>query len=264
MRDVLLLEHPPGLSAAAIRERELFAGRFQQVTSPVMAKGVEDTAFYVYGPLLSVNEVGNKPETPVVRPSEFHAWNEQRSQHYPHAMLASSTHDTKRSEDVRARLNVLAEMPRQWRTAVQRWMRFNRRRRVEIEGLASPSRHNEYHLYQSLVGIWPLAEGGSPEELTERMRHYMDKACHEAKERTSWINPNQAYDQAMQDFVTAVLDPRKENRFLVDLRLAAARCRARARERFGRAGTQAYLAGLSRYLSRTRILGFPPGRSRQS
>ena len=93
------------------------------------------------------------------------------------------------------------------------WMRFNRRRRVEIEGLASPSRRDEYHLYQSLVGIWPLAEGGSPEELTGRMRHYMDKACHEAKERTSWINPNQAYDQAMQDFVTAVLTRAKRTAF---------------------------------------------------
>ena len=240
VRDVLLLEHPPGLSAAAIRERELFAGRFQQVTSPIMAKGVEDTAFYLYGPLLSVNEVGNKPETPVVRSSEFHAWNEQRAQHYPHAMLASSTHDTKRSEDVRARLNVLAEMPRQWRTAVQRWMRFNRRRRLEIDGLPAPSRRDEYHLYQSLVGVWPLVEGGSPEELTERVLHYMDKAGHEAKERTSWINPNEPYDRAMQNFVTGVLDPREENRFLADLpRGQRPVAGARARERFGRAGAQA-------------------------
>jgi (1->4)-alpha-D-glucan 1-alpha-D-glucosylmutase len=218
VRDVLLLEHPPGLSAEAIRERELFAGRFQQVTSPVMAKGVEDTAFYVYGPLLSMNEVGNKPEAPVVRPSEFHAWNEQRAKHYPHAMLASSTHDTKRSEDVRARLSVLAEVPGPWRKAVQRWMRFNRRRRLEIDGLPAPSRRDEYHIYQTLVGVWPFNDDGALEELTQRMCRYMDKAGHEAKERTSWINPNEAYDRAMHDFVTAVLEPRKENRFLADLR----------------------------------------------
>lgn len=218
VRDVLLLEHPPGLSTEAIRERELFAGRFQQVTSPVMAKGVEDTAFYVYGPLLSMNEVGNKPEAPVVRPAEFHSWNEQRAKHYPHAMLASSTHDTKRSEDVRARLSVLAEVPGPWRKAVQRWMRFNRRRRLEIDGLPAPSRRDEYHLYQSLVGIWPLNDDNVLEEITPRMCRYMDKAGHEAKERTSWINPNEAYDRAMHDFVTAVLEPRKENRFLADLR----------------------------------------------
>lgn len=216
--DVLLLEHPTGLSPEAIHQRELFAGRFQQVTSPVMAKGIEDTAFYLYGPLLSVNEVGNRPETPVVRPAEFHDWNQQRARHYAHAMLGSSTHDTKRSEDVRARLNVLAEVPRLWRAAVQRWMRLNRRRRSEIDGQPAPSRRDEYHFYQSLVGIWPLNDEYERQVLTERMCQYMDKAGHEAKERTSWINPNQPYDRAMRDFVTTVLDTRKENRFLADLR----------------------------------------------
>ncbi len=133
-------------------------------------------------------------------------------------MLASSTHDTKRSEDVRARLNVLSEVPRMWRAAVQRWMRLNRRRRSEIDGLPAPSRRDEYHLYQSLVGVWPLTEENERQALTERMCQYMDKAGHEAKERTSWINPNEAYDRVMHDFVTAVLAPRKENRFLADLR----------------------------------------------
>ncbi|HEY4310020.1 MAG TPA: malto-oligosyltrehalose synthase [Pirellulales bacterium] len=219
VRDVLLLVHPAGLSAEAIRERELFAGRFQQVTSPVMAKGVEDTTFYVYSPLLSVNEVGNKPEAPVVAPAAFHAWNGERARLYPHAMLASSTHDTKRSEDVRSRLNILAEMPSAWRSAVQHWMRLNRRRRVEIDGAPAPSRGDEYLCYQSLVGVWPLEENADAmSSLTERMCQYMEKAVHEAKQRTSWINPNEAYNRSIKSFVTSLLQPRRDNRFLADLR----------------------------------------------
>jgi (1->4)-alpha-D-glucan 1-alpha-D-glucosylmutase len=220
VRDVLLLVHPPGLSEAAIHQRELFAGRFQQVTSPVMAKGVEDTTFYVYCPLLSVNEVGNGPEAPSVAPAAFHAWNKERARTFPQAMLASSTHDTKRSEDVRARLHLLAELPRPWRSAVQRWVRLNRRRRVEVDGLTAPSRNDEYLFYQSLLGIFPLEKDvpAAGPTLTERMGQYMDKAVHEAKQRTSWINPNDAYDRAVQDFVKTLLDDRRENRFLADVR----------------------------------------------
>ena len=219
IRDILLLQHPEGLGPQAIRERELFAGRFQQVTSPVMAKGVEDTAFYVYAPLLSVNEVGNGPESPVVAPDAFHAWNHERARRWPHAMLASSTHDTKRSEDVRARLHVLSEMPRPWRAAVQRWMRLNRRRRSEIDGLPAPSRNEEYLFFQSLLGIWP-PRGAVCEpraKLIERMTAYMEKAAHEAKQRTSWINPNEPYDRAVRDFVATVLADRPDNRFVADV-----------------------------------------------
>ena len=220
VRGVLLLEHPDGLSEASIRERELFAGRFQQVTSPVMAKGVEDTSFYVYCPLLSVNEVGNGPESPTSSPGVFHAWNQQRAACYPHAMLAASTHDTKRSEDVRARLNVLSEMPRVWRAAMQRWLRLNRRRRTEVDGQDAPSRSDENLFYQSLIGIWPVAppDSATLAALVERMRAYMSKATHEAKEHTSWISPNEAYDRAVDNFVTSSMHDRRDNRFLTLLR----------------------------------------------
>ena len=220
IRDILLLEHPDGLSSAAIQQREVFVGRLQQLTSPVMAKGVEDTSFYVYCPLVSVNEVGNGPESPVVSVEHFHAWNQERALSCPSAMLASSTHDTKRSEDVRTRLSLLAEMPRAWRTAVQRWMRLNKRKLSDVDGLVAPSRNDEYLFYQSLLGVWP-ADPDDVEAhaaLAERMRQYMQKAGREAKQRTSWINPNEAYDRAVRDFVTAALDERRENRFLADFR----------------------------------------------
>src|SRR5207244_1064726 len=114
VRDVLLLQHPPGLSPDAIAEREILAGRFQQVTSPVMAKGVEDTSFYVWVPLGSVNEVGGDPRRPTTSAKQFHDQNQERSGRYRQAMLATTTHDTKRTEDVRARLNVISEIPRDW------------------------------------------------------------------------------------------------------------------------------------------------------
>jgi len=220
IRDVILLEHPPGLSEDARRQREEFAGKFQQVTSPVMAKGVEDTSFYVYFPLLSANEVGCDPRHAVTLPAAFHQHNIDRQGHWPESMLASSTHDSKRSEDVRARLDVLSEIPRDWQMAVNRWSRLNRRKRCEVDGQSAPSRNDEYLFYQSLLGIWPQGPVNDAEHvrLIERLQAYMEKATREAKQRTSWISPNQAYDQAMRDFVAAVLQNRPDNRFLADFR----------------------------------------------
>ena len=149
IRDILLLQHPPELSVAAIAEREQLAGRIQQVTSPLMAKGVEDTAFYVYCPLVSTNEVGNSPESPVVPSREFHQWNVERAEHYPAAMLTASTHDTKRSEDVRSRLHVLAESP----LVAERREALGplSARRLEVEGRPAPSRTDEYMIYQTCL-----------------------------------------------------------------------------------------------------------------
>ncbi|MEX2025693.1 MAG: hypothetical protein WEH44_00305, partial [Pirellulaceae bacterium] len=152
LRSVLLLNHPPGLSPEQIAEREVFTGKFQQVTSPVMAKGVEDTAFYVHVPLVSVNEVGADPRRPATSVAEFHESNRQRNLRLPRAMLATSTHDTKRSEDVRARLHVLSEMPREWRSAINRFARSNKRFVREVDGEPAPSKSEEYHYYQSLLG----------------------------------------------------------------------------------------------------------------
>ncbi len=215
IRDALLLERPPELDEVGRRERELFVGRFQQVTSPVMAKGIEDTAFYRYFPLASLNEVGGDPARGVTSLDEFHRHNLARQAEWPRSLLSTTTHDTKRSEDVRARIDVLSEIPRLWRKAVNRWARLNRRHRREVDGQPAPSRNDEYLFYQTLVGVWPLTppHGKDLGELADRMRAYMEKATREAKVHTSWINPDSEYDAAVREFVAAVLDGRPKNRF---------------------------------------------------
>ncbi len=221
IRGVLLLETPPQMDESGCRERDLLVGRFQQVTSPVMAKGIEDTAFYRYLPLVSLNEVGGAPDRGPTTLDEFHRGNLARQSDWPRSLLATTTHDAKRSEDVRARISVLSEIPHLWRTAVNRWTRLHRRRRREVEGQPAPSRNDEYLFYQTLVGVWPLAPptGEDLLALTDRMRAYMEKATHEAKLHTSWINPNVEYDAAVRDFVAAALDAHPKNRFLAEFRL---------------------------------------------
>jgi (1->4)-alpha-D-glucan 1-alpha-D-glucosylmutase len=216
IRDVLLLRHPAGLSAEAIRSREEFTGRFQQVTSPTMAKGVEDTAFYVYSPLLSANEVGGDPRAATARVPDFHRQNMQRSLRQRRGLLATTTHDTKRSEDVRARVDVLSEVPKRWRKAVLQWSRLTRSYRQEVDGSPAPSREDEYLFYQSLIGVWPLEplDASARGTLVERLQTYMEKATREAKQRTSWINPNAEYDQAVRKFVAECLQVGKGNKFL--------------------------------------------------
>ncbi|HTN77789.1 MAG TPA: malto-oligosyltrehalose synthase [Pirellulaceae bacterium] len=215
LRRVLLMQHPATLSAAAIEQRELFAGRFQQVTSPVMAKGVEDTAFYVYVPLVSVNEVGGHPAQPITTLERFHAENLRRQREYPQSLLATSTHDTKRSEDLRARLNVLSEMPQLWTKTVQRWQRLNRQRVHDVDGAPAPSPKDEYLFYQSLLGVWSDEE--PIQELVARLQGYMEKATHEAKQRTSWIHPHQEYDEAVRNFVANTLVTSTRNKFVDDV-----------------------------------------------
>lgn len=219
LRNVLLLSHPDGLSDLVIAQREILAGRFQQVTSPVMAKGVEDTSFYVWVPLASVNEVGGDPRRPTTAAKHFHEQCQLRSGRYRQSMLATTTHDTKRTEDVRARLNVLSEIPKDWRAAVQRFSRLNRRWRREVDGEPAPSLNDEYLLYQSALGIWPLHTPNAEERtaLIERLQSYMEKATHEAKQRTSWINPSPAYDEAVRQFISQTLRESSQNRFVVEL-----------------------------------------------
>jgi len=220
IRGTLLLDHPPGTDELGRLDRELFLGRFQQVTSPLMAKGVEDTAFYVYCPLVSLSEVGGEPHSGATSLETFHRENSERLALRPHSMLCTTTHDTKRSEDVRARINVLSEVPQLWRAAVHRWSRFNRRLRREVDGLTAPSRNDEYFFYQTLVGVWPLNESAQQPhaDLVTRLQQYMEKATHEAKLQTSWLNPNAAYDHAVREFVAAALADVPSNRFLADLR----------------------------------------------
>ena len=171
IRDVLLLELPPDLDEAGRRERDLFVGRFQQVTSPVTAKGIEDTAFYRYFPLASLNEVGGDLAHGAGSLEEFHRQNLARQAGWPRSLVCTTSHDTKRSEDMRARINVLSEVPALWRRAVNRWARWNRRHRREVDGQPAPSRNDEYLFYQSLVGVWPLAppQGRDLREVADRI-----------------------------------------------------------------------------------------------
>lgn len=219
VRDVLLLNHPQGLTAESIAAREILAGQFQQVTSPVMAKGVEDTSFYVWVPLASVNEVGGDPRRPTASPLVLHEQNLERTARYRHAMLASTTHDTKRTEDVRARLNVLSEIPSDWRATVQKFARLNKRWRREVDGEPAPSLKDECLFYQVLIGIWPVTPPTSEERavLIERLQAYMEKAIHEAKQRTSWLNPSRAYDEAVREFVAQTLRDAVSNRFIAEV-----------------------------------------------
>jgi (1->4)-alpha-D-glucan 1-alpha-D-glucosylmutase len=218
IRDVLLLQYAPDATERQQREQCRFCMKFQQLTGPVMAKGVEDTAFYIYNRLVALNEVGGDPTQFGVGVDEFHRANEDRRRHWPHAMVASSTHDTKRSEDVRARIAVLSEIPRDWRAAINRWARLNRRLKTKVEGEAAPDRNDEYLIYQTLLGAWPFGmDHRRPDEaFVERMVAAMLKAIHEAQMHTSWINPNQAYDDATERFVRVVLDPKSGEAFLAD------------------------------------------------
>jgi (1->4)-alpha-D-glucan 1-alpha-D-glucosylmutase len=167
----------------------------------VVAKGVEDTAFYRYNRLIALNEVGGHPAHFGFSLKAFHAASEDRARRWPGTMLGSSTHDTKRSEDVRARLGVLTEQPSLWRLWLRRWSLINRSLRAE--GSLAPSRADEYHYYQALIGIWPSSppDENGLDSLRERLSAYMLKAVREAKQRTSWINPDADYEGALERFV---------------------------------------------------------------
>jgi len=204
-------------NADDLRRRLEFAMKFQQYTGPVQAKGVEDTAFYRYNQLLSLNEVGGDPARVGRPPAEFHEMNCLRREHRPLEMLATSTHDTKLGEDVRARLNALSELPDEWRRALSRWIRVNAANRTVVEGSAAPDRDDEYRFYQVLLGSWPanaIRPERPPRSYVERVRGYLLKAVKEAKRHTSWISPNAAYDAAVAAFVEKTLEGQTAERFL--------------------------------------------------
>ncbi len=210
LRDILLLRRDSHDGSAELyRKRLYFTLKFQQLTAPVMAKGLEDTACYVYNRLVSVNEVGGTPRQFGVSVDDFHTANLERLVRTPFSMLSTSTHDSKRSEDVRARLNVLSEMPRQWSSQVLRWRRAHRGKKPVIsDGRVVPDFNEEYLLYQTLVGTVPfnLAEPGQREEYIDRIQKYMDKAVHEAKVNLSWVNDNPEYLEALRRFIAAILE----------------------------------------------------------
>ncbi len=178
-----------------------FVMRFQQFTSPVMAKGLEDTVFYAFTRLVSLNEVGGDPGRFGVSPAKFHKFCGESQKSHPKTMLASSTHDTKRSEDVRARISLLSEIPEQWKAAIERWTEQNEKHKTST----CPDRNTEYFLYQIMLGAWPIEP--------DRLLPYMEKACREAKQQTSWVNPNEEFEKATREFIEALY---KDKEFLED------------------------------------------------
>ncbi|PKL45419.1 MAG: malto-oligosyltrehalose synthase [Candidatus Riflebacteria bacterium HGW-Riflebacteria-1] len=170
-------------------KESLFVRRFQQFTGPVMAKSLEDTVFYIFNPLVSLNEVGGNPDAPVVTVKSFHKWCLHISKNWPLTMLTSSTHDTKRSEDVRARLNLLSEIPDSWAVIAKKWQRMN----AGFRSAGAPDANTEYLLYQTLVGTWPVEK--------ERIAQYMEKAVREAKTHSSWAEPDQKFEAALLGFI---------------------------------------------------------------
>jgi (1->4)-alpha-D-glucan 1-alpha-D-glucosylmutase len=216
IRGVLLLSYPKAGDPKAARFRE-FVMRFQQLSGPATAKGLEDTAFYNFNRLISLNEVGGDPGkfgTPV---NEFHAHNSFAAEKWPHTLLATATHDTKRGEDARARLDVLSEFPGEWQEAIRRWSRLNADKKRMVKGELAPAANDEYLFYQTLIGVWPAGNSDSVlKELRERVGAYMVKAMREAKAHTSWIAPDAAYEEAVQQFVFGTLDEKGSEGFLRD------------------------------------------------
>jgi (1->4)-alpha-D-glucan 1-alpha-D-glucosylmutase len=227
IRSTLLLENLDDFPEGEQRQMTEWVMRFQQITGSVMAKGVEDTAFYIFNRLVSLNEVGGDPVRFGISTGYFHNHNMERARTWPHSLLASTTHDTKRSEDVRARINVLSEIPGEWAERLRRWREWNAPFKADADEEKAPDANDEFLLYQTLVGAWPAEVCGGKTELfpkilprfTRRMVRYMQKAIKEAKIHTSWVNPNEAYETAVEKFVTAVLDGNRRDSFWEDFLL---------------------------------------------
>ncbi|MDP3215105.1 MAG: malto-oligosyltrehalose synthase [Deltaproteobacteria bacterium] len=199
------------------REYARFALRFQQLTGPVMAKSVEDTAFYRYGRLVCLNEVGGSPARYGTSVEDFHRQNSERARAWPLSMLSTSTHDTKRGEDTSARIAVLTEMPDEWRRRVRRWADLTADARASVDGVTAPSRGTEYLFYQAIVGAWPVGWDGREGRaaFAARVAEFILKASKEAKVETSWVNPNAAYDEALRGYVAQAL---ADDAFVDDVR----------------------------------------------
>ncbi len=209
----LLLDYDESLSDEQKEQWLFFVMRFQQFSGPLMAKGIEDTLFYVYNRLVSLNEVGGYPDSFGITVNQFHDASQKRFFNYPHSMNASSTHDTKRSEDVRARLNVLSEIPEEWEQQVQIWRELNQDKTTIIEDQPIPDLNDEYFFYQNLLGFFPFDETPNS-ELLQRMQDYIIKAVREAKIHTAWLQHDTIYEDAFSKFVQQVLNPSEDNQFL--------------------------------------------------
>lgn len=250
VRDNLLLKYRENAGPEEREAQIRFASKFQQLTGPIMAKAVEDTACFRFHRLLCLNEVGGELERFGRPVDEFHQLNRRRWQRSPYALSGTSTHDTKRSEDVRTRIAVLSEVPQTWREKVEQWRRINRPLKAKVDGVEAPSRNDEYYLYQTLLGVWPCdppnflhpeppaapsaaqgrfrehdwdgteaqagAAAGARDEFVQRIQTTMIKTAREAKTHTSWINPHAPYELALTQFVADVLSADKGREFLAD------------------------------------------------
>jgi len=214
LRDVLLGDAAHDKPEPQTRAMLELAMKFQQVTAPVTAKGIEDTAFYRYNRLVSLNEVGGDPRRFAFSNAAVHQENLERLKSWPHSLLATSTHDTKRSEDTRARIAVLSEIPELWRRHLVRWNRLNRSKRRQLDDGIAPTRNDEYLIYQTLLGVWSPPE--SAESLIERTQAYLVKATREEKRATSWMNPNTEYEEAVRGFAARLLEAAEQNAFMKD------------------------------------------------
>lgn len=224
----LLVKFGEYLSEDEKRQCIDFIMRFQQVTGPFMAKGFEDTTLYVYNRLLSLNEVGGSPDKFGISLEEFHYFNRSMAKLWPYSMNATSTHDVKRGEDVRARINVLSEIPKEWGATIKRWSGLNEKKKRVVNGKRIPDRNDEYFLYQTLIGAFPFYEKVSQKrslsidttdydeypEFVERIKNYIIKAVREAKVHTAWLKPDTDYEEAFISFVDEILEPSEKNKFL--------------------------------------------------
>ncbi|MGE5402669.1 MAG: malto-oligosyltrehalose synthase [Ignavibacteriales bacterium] len=192
-----------------------FVMKFQQLTGPLMAKGFEDTALYVYNRLISLNEVGGNAGRFGIPVEEFHEFNLKRSLQWPHTLNTTSTHDTKRGEDVRARINVLSELPDEWESRIKTWSKLNNHLKKELHGEIVPDKNDEYFLYQTLIGSFPNTEEDYA-IYAARIKEYMVKAVREAKVHTAWIKPDEEYESAYMEFIEKILVFSDENGFLKD------------------------------------------------
>ena len=213
LQGFLLLDFDDYLTEDERAQWTHFVMRFQQFTGPLMAKGFEDTVLYAYNRLLSLNEVGGDPQRFGFSIKQFHAFNEQRASLWPHTLNATSTHDTKRGEDVRARINVLSEIPQAWARTVNTWRKLNRSKKKKVRGFTVPDKNDEYFLYQTLIGALPFDEKEYP-AFTERLKEYAVKAVREAKTHTAWLKPDNEYEAAFLSFIENILDPSEDNQFL--------------------------------------------------
>ncbi len=220
LEGALLAREGPMGSPELEQFRLRFVERFQQISGPATAKGIEDTAFYAYAPLLSRNEVGGGPEAPLDRaPADFHAANAARAERWPGGLLTVTTHDTKRTADVRARLDVLSEIPAEWAQRLELWRRLNLPYKRTVGGRRVPDTATVHHLLQAIVGIWPLEPlgVGDLEVLRDRLAGYMEKAVREAKLRTTWTDPDTEFEEALRADIEALLDPGRSPRLLDDV-----------------------------------------------